>query len=252
MKSATGAACKQGAGQAGCGNQQSSPDPEGSGGPLALLLEGSKTVCEEDGSDDGEGRVCGGDVVRKARLNNCEESDDNQGEDRPCAELFASEGIDDCEGVEQNEGGGRDEEDPQVVPPVSDVILNLMGCAGYDVEAEVFGEKAVTETMSHIEVPGQNGEQEEQEAEPEGFAKMLCFPAFDSGEDKGSEDENDAGCALGHEGDGEPDPKKIPTVEFVVLNCGKAAERDTTAKGEQHVHLAHPADMQKAEGAEED
>ena len=80
----------------------------------------------------------------------------------------------------------------------------------------------------------------------------VAFQRSRAANSKGGDDENDACCALGHEGDRKSGPEEIPTVEFAVLNRSEAAERDAAPKGEQHVHFADTADVKKAEGAEED
>src|ERR1700678_980685 len=124
--------------------------PERSGRLAATSLELVELVCEVDSSDHRESGIGRSDVVGQASLDHAEEADDDQSKDCPDAKLFSPECICYGEGIEQNEGRGRDEEHPEVVPPVCDMFFDLVRCAREDVEAKVFGEKAVAESVEHV------------------------------------------------------------------------------------------------------
>ena len=107
----------------------------------------------------------------QSSLDRGEEADDYKSKDGPGAKLLPPEGVGDREWIEQDERSCRDEKDPEVIPPVRDVLFDLMSGALQDVEAEVFSEKAGAEPVNHVDVPGQDCGEEEEETEPEVLAE---------------------------------------------------------------------------------
>ena len=99
----------------------------------------------------------------EARLDEGEEAEGGEGEDREDAQGRFAEGVEGGDGVEEDEGCGREEQDAEVVPPGGDVAFDLGGGAGQDVEAEVVVDEEMAEAVEHVEVPGEDGGEEERE-----------------------------------------------------------------------------------------
>ncbi len=116
-------------------------------------VEGVEAGDDPDGYEYRERRVCGRDVVREARfdcgeeeeLKECEES-----EDTVLTKVGAAKCVHRCDGIEQAEGGGRDEQNAEVVPPGRDVAFNLAGGSVQDVEADVLVDEDRAEAVIEL------------------------------------------------------------------------------------------------------
>ena len=87
--------------------------------------------------------------------------------------MTAEDGAD-GDGVEENPGWGGEEQDAEVVPPVGDVAVVLMGDAADDVEVEVLVDEEVAEAVQEVEVPGKDQDQEDEKAVEERCADALA------------------------------------------------------------------------------
>jgi len=151
--------------------------------------------------------------VGQAGLDAAEGGELDESEEGQGAEARMAEGFIDRDGVEEDPGRRGEEEDAEVVPPVGDVAVVLVGDAAEDVEIEVLVYEEVAEAVEEVEVPGEDEEEEEQEAVEEGAAEAAAESGVDTEEQEEGEEEAGAGCSFAHEGDGEACPVEVPAVE---------------------------------------
>ena len=90
------------------------------------------------------------------------------------------------------------------------MAFDLGGGAGQDVEAEVVVDEEMAEAVEHVEVPGEDGREEEREAEEEVEAEAAQECGLQRDDDQEREGEGDAGGSLGHEGEGETGEEEVP------------------------------------------
>lgn len=215
----------------------------------------TQPAIKEDGGQGRHRRIKGRDVVRQTRLHRRKEEEHDEredGKDAQGAQILAAEDLHDRGRIEQDPGRCGDEENEQVVPGVRVVAFDLHGGAREYVEAEVLVCEGRAIAMQHREVPGQNGQEEEAESGEEGEAEVGASPALDERDGEEGENENDAGCAFGHERDGEAEPEEKPAAAIKLLHAHESENSDEFAEREQRVHLPGAADVEKAEGAEQD
>jgi hypothetical protein len=177
-----------------------------------------------------------------------------EGEDAEGTEARLAEGVVEGDGVEEEERRGGEKKDAEIEPPGGEVAFDLGGGAGEDVEAEVLVDEKLAEAVEHVEVPGKDEGEKEQQAEEEVGAEAAEERGLEREEENGGEEEGDAGGAFGHERDGETDPEEIPgeVEDLVQVEFGEADEGEGDAEGEEDVHFSDACDVEEAGGGEED
>ncbi len=255
---------------AGVGGEQGGEDPDGceGGGELEAdrrgpgrrmsVKVGMEVVGEPECDEGGERSVGRGHVVGQAGLNAAEEKDLKDGEDceRPkhAERRSAERGRDRC-GIEEDPGRRGEEQDAEVVPPWGEVSVELVSHPAQDVEAEVLLDEDLPVEVIHVEVPGENEGQEDQEAEEESLScESAAEVGVDREEDEQAEEEGSAGGGLAHEGDGKAGPIEVPAVGGgrFAEEVGEADDGKEGAEGEERVGFPDAGDVEEAEGREED
>jgi len=134
---------------------------------------------------------------------------------RYCRKGLLAEGGVEGDGVEENPGWGGEEKDAEVVPPVGDVAVVLMGDAADDVEIEVLVYEEAAVAVQEEEVPGEDEGEEQQEAVEERRAEAVAESGVEEEEQEEGEEEAAAGCSFAHEGDGEAGPVEVPALRGI-------------------------------------